>query len=112
MQQTEPHVPCVQFTAVPQSIGAPLRTVTVRDAIADLPAIQNGHDQDEMEYSGEHPPFPPFHACSSCFKVAAKRQRKEYRACKPYSITINGNSEVCQSAWVNSILCQAFIYCV
>ena len=42
----------VQFTAVPQSIGAPLRTVTVRDAIADLPAIQNGHDQEEMQYAG------------------------------------------------------------
>ena len=44
----------LQFTAVPQSVGAPLRTVTVRDVIADLPAIQNGHDQAEMQYSGLH----------------------------------------------------------
>lgn len=44
----------MQFTAVPQSIGAPLRTVTVRDAIADLPAIGNGHDQEEMQYTGQH----------------------------------------------------------
>ncbi len=32
----------VQYTAVPQLPGAPCRTVTVRDAIKDLPAIQNG----------------------------------------------------------------------
>ena len=31
-------------------VGAPLRPVTVRDAIADLPAIQNGHMVEEMEY--------------------------------------------------------------
>lgn len=42
----------LQFTAVPQSEGAPLRTVTVRDAIADLPAVENGHDEAEMQYSG------------------------------------------------------------
>ena len=42
----------VQFTAVPQSDGAPLRTVTVRDVISDLPAIENGHDEAEMQYSG------------------------------------------------------------
>ena len=31
-------------------MGAPLRPVTVRDAIADLPAITNGHAEEEMEY--------------------------------------------------------------
>ncbi|PSC75867.1 DNA (cytosine-5)-methyltransferase 1-like [Micractinium conductrix] len=40
----------VQYCAVPQTVGAPLRPVTVRDAIADLPAIQNGHMVEEMEY--------------------------------------------------------------
>ena len=36
----------VQYTAVPQTArgGAPLRTVTVKDAIGDLPEIGNGHD--------------------------------------------------------------------
>lgn len=31
-------------------VGAPLRPVTVRDAIADLPTIENGHSVEEMEY--------------------------------------------------------------
>lgn len=31
-------------------VGAPLRPVTVRDAIGDLPAIENGHSVEEMEY--------------------------------------------------------------
>ncbi|KAL6767831.1 MET1 [Auxenochlorella protothecoides x Auxenochlorella symbiontica] len=43
----------VQYTAVPQTVGAPLRPVTVRDAISDLPVIANGHDVEEMEYQGE-----------------------------------------------------------
>ena len=43
----------MQFTAVPQSVGAPLRTVTVRDVISDLPVIENGHDQAEMQYAGD-----------------------------------------------------------
>lgn len=34
-------------------MGAPLRPVTVRDAISDLPAIQNGHTVEEMAYQGE-----------------------------------------------------------
>jgi DNA (cytosine-5)-methyltransferase 1 len=34
----------VAYTAVPQREGAPLRTVTVKDAIGDLPVIKNGHD--------------------------------------------------------------------
>lgn len=39
----------VQYTAVPQTArgGAPLRTVTVRDAIGDLPEIGNGHADDD-----------------------------------------------------------------
>ncbi|DBB09374.1 TPA: hypothetical protein ACH3X3_007949 [Trebouxia sp. C0006] len=48
----------VQFTAVPQSVGAPLRTVTVRDVISDLPVIENGHDQADMQYAG--PPVSAF----------------------------------------------------
>jgi DNA (cytosine-5)-methyltransferase 1 len=40
----------VQYCAVPQTVGAPLRPVTVRDAIGDLPAIENGHSVEEIEY--------------------------------------------------------------
>jgi hypothetical protein len=47
----------VQYTAVPQTVGAPLRPVTVRDTIGDLPPIENGHDADEMDYPG--PPVRP-----------------------------------------------------
>lgn len=43
----------MQYTAVPQTNGAPLRAITVRDAIGDLPAITNGSDKVEMEYSGQ-----------------------------------------------------------
>ena len=43
---------CAQYTAVPQAVGAPLRTVTVRDAIGDLPPITNGASQLELPYSG------------------------------------------------------------
>ena len=42
----------VQYTAVRQDAGAPLRAVTVRDAIADLPAITNGSSVGEMAYTG------------------------------------------------------------
>jgi DNA (cytosine-5)-methyltransferase 1 len=42
----------VQYTAVRQTVGAPLRPITVRDAIGDLPSIHNGADVDEMDYSG------------------------------------------------------------
>eukprot|EP00798_Chlamydomonas_sp_ICE-L_P026223 gene26223-11957_t len=41
----------VQYTAVPNQVGAPRRAVTVKDAIADLPQISNGHEMDEMHYS-------------------------------------------------------------
>jgi len=37
---------------VPQAVGAPLRTVTVRDAIGDLPPIANGAAQVELPYAG------------------------------------------------------------
>ncbi len=36
--------------AIRMQVGAPLRPVTVRDAIGDLPAIENGHSVEEMEY--------------------------------------------------------------
>jgi hypothetical protein len=41
------HAGGVAYTAVPDrpGRGAPLRAVTVRDAIADLPPIENGHAQ-------------------------------------------------------------------
>lgn len=42
----------VQYTAVPQTVGAPLRTVTVKDAIGDLPQIANGANRTEMPYDG------------------------------------------------------------
>jgi DNA (cytosine-5)-methyltransferase 1 len=35
----------VQYTAVPQLPGAPCRSVTVREAIKDLPAIENGESK-------------------------------------------------------------------
>ncbi len=41
----------VQYTAVPQCKGAPLRPVTVHDAIGDLPPISNGHDVEEAAYT-------------------------------------------------------------
>ena len=41
----------LQYTAVRQDAGAPLRAVTVRDAIADLPAITNGSSVGEMPYT-------------------------------------------------------------
>ncbi len=37
-----------------ECLNAPLRSVTVRDAIADLPPIENGADMDELEYT-THP---------------------------------------------------------
>ena len=48
----------VAYTAVPQVGGAPVRTVTVRDAIGDLPPIGNGEGDDERAYSG--PPQSAF----------------------------------------------------
>ena len=42
---------CLQYTAIDQSAGAPLRAVTVRDAIGDLPAISNGAAADEAAYA-------------------------------------------------------------
>ncbi len=42
----------LQYSAVPQTEGAPLRTVTVKDVISDLPPIQNGHSEIESQYSG------------------------------------------------------------
>ncbi|KAJ9600521.1 hypothetical protein L9F63_026341, partial [Diploptera punctata] len=33
--------------------SAPLRTITVRDSMSDLPEIRNGHKKEEMPYGGE-----------------------------------------------------------
>jgi DNA-cytosine methyltransferase len=41
----------VQYTAVPIQNGAPLRPITVKDAIADLPPVINGASNDEMQYT-------------------------------------------------------------
>lgn len=35
----------IKYTAVPNQNGAPYRAVTVRDAISDLPPIENGEDK-------------------------------------------------------------------
>ncbi|CAI5497839.1 unnamed protein product [Closterium sp. Naga37s-1] len=35
------------------AVGAPLRSITVRDAMGDLPSIENGAEEEEMEYSSE-----------------------------------------------------------
>lgn len=44
-------LPCgTKFCAVPQGKSAPLRAVTVRDMIGDLPALRNGADVDDMAY--------------------------------------------------------------
>ena len=48
----------VAYTAVPQVGGAPVRTVTVRDAMGDLPPIGNGEGDDERPYAG--PPQSAF----------------------------------------------------
>jgi len=48
-------LPLNSDAAVPvlQTAGAPLRTVTVRDTIGDLPPVENGEDREEMPYGGE-----------------------------------------------------------
>lgn len=33
--------------------SAPLRTITVRDALSDLPSIPNGHSKEEIPYDGD-----------------------------------------------------------
>eukprot|EP00898_Chlorokybus_atmophyticus_P004393 jgi/Chlat1/4955/Chrsp32S00378 len=43
-----------RYSAVRESArGAPLRAVTVKDAIADLPPVGNGADKEVLEYQGE-----------------------------------------------------------
>lgn len=45
---------CWQFSTKCQWVdSAPLRTITVRDAMSDLPEIRNGAKQEEMPYGGE-----------------------------------------------------------
>lgn len=46
------------YTAVPQLSGAPLRSVTVRDAIYDLPPLLNGSQRQTMAY--DKPPTSAF----------------------------------------------------
>ena len=48
----------VQYRAVPQTDGAPLRPVTVMDSIGDLPAIENGHTGEVSKYT--KPPASAF----------------------------------------------------
>jgi len=44
-------LPCgTRFSAVPQRKSAPLRAVTVRDMIGDLPTVANGAEEDDMSY--------------------------------------------------------------
>ena len=43
----------VDFCAVPQRKSAPLRAVTVRDVIGDLPEVPNGAADDDLPYDGE-----------------------------------------------------------
>ena len=43
----------VDFCAVPQRKSAPLRAVTVRDVIGDLPVVPNGAAEDDLPYDGE-----------------------------------------------------------
>ena len=50
----------MQYAAVRQEVGAPLRTVTVKDAIGDLPSITNGASQEEMAFAGEQDIIPAF----------------------------------------------------
>ena len=52
-----PETPCE--CARLQTAGAPLRTVTVRDTIGDLPPVENGEDREEMPYGGELADFLP-----------------------------------------------------
>ena len=50
----------LSYTAVPQMDGAPVRAVTVRDVIGDLPPIENGCDAEEVDYT--QPPVSEFQA--------------------------------------------------
>ena len=61
---------CLQYTAVPQMDGAPLRAITVKDAIGDLPPIVNGSDMLDMPYSGAGPPVLP-HSLQACHSTAS-----------------------------------------
>ena len=56
----------IQYTAVKQGVGAPLRTVTVRDTVGDLPPLKNGADVCEMPYSGIIFRLQPAAVCFCC----------------------------------------------
>ena len=68
-----------QYTAVPQQEGAPLRTVTVRDAIGDLPPITNGADAEDMPYAGVDPPKPSLCAPLCCARGGRAGPRSQSR---------------------------------
>ena len=70
-------------------MGAPLRTVTVRDTIGDLPPIENGEDREEMAYDGKY-------ACPCCDYVnsATANQHKQDWAIRAVSL---GNHRTCVS---------------
>ena len=51
----------LQYTAVPKGSGAPLRTVTVKDAIGDLPPLTNGANVEDMQYAGAPQTLPVSH---------------------------------------------------
>ena len=45
---------CLQYEAcIRRMTSAPYRTITVRDAMSDLPEVRNGAKQDEISYGGE-----------------------------------------------------------
>ena len=43
----------MQYDSNISRMSAPLRTITVRDAMSDLPDIKNGASAREIKYSGE-----------------------------------------------------------
>ena len=43
----------IQYDSNISRMSAPLRTITVRDAMSDLPDIKNGASAREIKYSGE-----------------------------------------------------------
>ena len=64
-------LPCgTKFCAVPQRKSAPLRAVTVRDMIGDLPAVPNGAEDDDLAFSE-----PPTSAFQKDIRSGAPRLR-------------------------------------
>lgn len=61
----------LQYTAVPKGSGAPLRTVTVKDAIGDLPPLTNGANVEDMQYAGapQTQPFTKGTGVQPCLRI-------------------------------------------